>query len=305
MGWSRFEPSSAPGLALKHESPLRVIGSSRDWFAWLADCPKPLGRVGVWIEGGLPQALLARRLVAAIQRHEPGVEVFLLGARACASFFEMDDKAHFMPVDLLETPRSGQSRLGRWLAHRIECKRLRTLGLDACLVLPRDLKQNSKTLTQPMHTLKIGHAALFVAAWPTVQGNLDFGAPVLQAGPQALVDANRLYRLGPPNRLKVLLVLVDGAGTLADLLEQKERVWLGLCTSRPELAQAFCTWVVVLGGDRFRNRQVQNALPNAVPVGWSQAVGHVAYADWVVSCDSLLTLICHEMGRDSQLLLIK
>lgn len=237
----------------------------------------------------LTELLWAR---AHLQRELHAKQVLIIGPSGTQAIFEMDDEAVFW----LELPNWLVDFKPSWLGHR------KLVGW-----LKESLPEvNSKQIwcwSNPAEHLHRGLASIgFESKVLEVPGE-GGGVKTLMAGPSALSISTHHYRAMPANGLKVLVAvhfdrLAEGKlqGLLASIdaalphhAALAERLQLNLQVTylgfgevtkliRRELAQRGSKWYFG---------------------GIEQLVGHLAYADQVVSNSPDITLLCHQMGKPS------
>lgn len=265
-------------------------------------------RFGLWFGNGLDNALAARAVLGDLQTDNPGADWVLFGPRDSLFLFEMDERVPvYIPLRALEPRRPAQSRLSYYLEKRTQSKKLRGLGLVQCFgvaVLQRTALQDTtarKLFEHALSMLGVGGELLHKA-------HAEFAMlprPELQAGPQALAFATRLYRKVPPNQPKHLLLL----GQLNDQDESVEVQWQQakqmLVTGSESVATVNLITAVITLGNRLMARHLAKAHPDWLQVDAAQAMGLIAYADRVICCSGAITRICVEMGRSDRLLLGK
>jgi hypothetical protein len=283
------------------ETPHQLIQHVDAW-------PHGRERIAIWVNGSVEQVLIARRVAALILKRQPTAKILLFGARALSSFLEMDSGSlTFIPLGLFEPAYRNRSRWGQYWLMQSEFKQLRLLNLQAsiCVCGTTTLVESQLLLAKVLNALKLKQAALYCTQEHPLDAHADFDATLLQAGPEALAYSNRFYKMYPPTRPKVLLVLGETSEP-ASYLKQQWAVMQAHIESVPAAYKnAFYIPLLVSSADRLKNRQLKEVLPMAEQVSWAQVLGHLAYADWVVSTESTFNLICQEMGRGDRLVLIK
>lgn len=266
-------------------------------------------RLGLWFAAGIDNALAARAALSELQGRHPGADWVLFGPGESLFLFEMDDRVPvYIPLRALEARRPAQSRLSYYLEKRAQFKKLQSLRLDSCFGVAL-LHADPRINTQVANTFADTLGELGVSGELMHKEKSAFSAmqrPELQAGPQSLAFATRLYRKVPPNQSKQLLLLAHiGAQD-----EPIDTQWQQVHQVFQADSAGFATTVhaltaVITNGDRLVARQLAQTHPDWVQVNVAQTMGLIAYADRVICCSETITRICIEMNRSDRLLLGK
>lgn len=270
-----------------------------------------LQRIGIWLCGGAQEALAARRLVEQLARAHPEASLLVLGPRDALAFFEMDERiAAYLPLGALQPPRPAQTALARYLENRAQFRKLKQLHLNACVgVLPTSSIKSSKD--RPAERLwrlfvrMVGFNSALAIALECDEGVMvSCNGSVLQPGPQAIAHANKIYHLAPPRSVKVLVYLGKASDSVEVLKQREQAAHQLIQTHQSHLLgsmghELFSSVLVVSSGDRLQHRRVTDNLASVSLVNWSQLIGHMAYADWVLPVSGEISAIAGEMGRQS------